>query len=142
MVFENSNWENRLNTFWNTEVVNQYERLTAFIQNHSASPYTHLFQTDYQQIQESVEKYCQNVLNVLNNFNRIKEQYEDKEYLRTYLLETKTTSVNDLLLFKEQILSFGNSRSKSSVIDIIDKTLEKLSNLFDETDQFYYEFCM
>ena len=119
MRFKGSMWEDRLNRFWNDEVVANYTRLLACFDKMG------FFPTDYKASKELLKRYCNNVITVINNFDRIQNNFSDKRYLADYLKATQISSLNDLEQFKGLFLSYFHE-DVSEAIGLIDELSIKL----------------
>ena len=119
MRFKGSAWEDKLNRFWNDEVVANYTRLLTSFDTIG------FFRTDYKASKELLKRYRNNVINVVNNFDRIQNNYSDKRYLTNYLQATQTSSLNDLEQFKGLFLSYFHE-DVSEAIGLIDELSIKL----------------
>lgn len=142
MKFEGSNWEERLNEFWNKEVVTQYTKLIDYLNPAG------FFKPELPTSQTLLKKYSDNLMNVINNFNRVKEQFTDSTYLANYLATTQQAGINDLEEFKGLLVRHFKEDALDSILSI-NKTLEVLGKkapseqtelLDDVNSSVYYYF--
>ncbi len=137
MKFKDSHWEDRLNAFWNTDVVSQYNIfVNQFVPNT-------FFQPDLSTIQDSLKRYCDNLINVMSNFKRIKDRYTDKSYTANYLAQIQTSGNNDLQQFNV-LLSRHFGENAANSLQLIEETLVKLNATVEkpanEDSQIYHYY--
>ncbi|WP_454782476.1 hypothetical protein [Legionella sp. WA2022007384] len=93
MKFENSTFEERYNDYWNGNVV----RLDSAIRRCTLG--LNLFEMN-SSVHQLIEAYQQHVLNILSNLKRQMGLFEDKEYVKEYIKNTVSQTIEDLSYYQ------------------------------------------
>ena len=121
MRFKSSKFEVRYNSFWNDEVVSSYKLLI----NHPEFKGKLFFSENYPSIDSLLKKYCNGVINIVNNIQRQMDDFDDNRNTARYLVDVKLQAIDDLNEFKANI----ESRFKeSSHLFLISKVIDKLES--------------
>ncbi|WP_019218136.1 hypothetical protein [Legionella tunisiensis] len=82
-----------------------------------------------QDLTSAINKYCQNVLNILNNISRQLESstFEDLDEVEAYIEQTKEAALDDLAIYRSKIVT--RYEADSSYIKQIDNFTNKIETM-------------
>jgi hypothetical protein len=112
MIFEKSNFEERYNKFWNSEVVGTYNLYT----NHPI--FTGRTYTFFSSIESLIGKYCESVITVFDNLTRQSAFFEDKDFVASYMRNIKKEVLDDLEEFNPHIKKSASLMKLSAKLEV------------------------
>lgn len=123
MKFKDSVFESRYNELWNTQVVAADNE----IKEHLIGYFSLVAKQD---LTSAINKYCQNVLNILNNISRqlTNSMFEDPEEVEAYIEQTKEAALDDLATYRSKVVTrYG---ADSSYVELIDDFTGKIETAY------------